>query len=1805
MSLDVAGCPCAEDVSASHVFLKATRPGGDCFHSPACAVEFRRAGKAAPHTAVHMVRKRGKTYPIVFSVVSALSLGLPRNARLHVLVLEAETGKEQDQGEHVRPARSGDELVDAATGDEKELFGALLTNRLQLERSKLQDQLDMQCMEMKQPHEELESAQARESETELLTALLDHARIQASARETLQELRTELELARRKASEEQKVAEELRVKLHHEEDTRHQLEELDGWQMSYYMRDARHNRAFRADVAEFLQKLGQRNPGIAKEVASASDPLTLYGAGGRPLSARSSVSDSSSRPESCLTDAVRATWSFGNLGSLGERNIKRSFRLSKVGSTDSVSRVASISELQAHAVADYFMSPSGPDFEIFRQGLVSGSLFCSDLDEDQLHELARQAQLLRFKPGELASNKDQFGTGIFVVREGSFKLMNTSGRESFLGPGCVFGELELVQGCAGEVVAGDLGGTCFTISSMVLLSTINALARTIGSRNLRFLSAVPLFRFLDSPDLAMLGRYAFSITHAKDACIYEAGQMPKEFLYVVKSGCLVSQSNGRERYIYPGECLDQVSAWCSRPHAETVRVSNEYDAAGMLALSFQLLQEVLGDHMPDFLWRCTLLRMLRDMWSDRLSFGAPVMWRDDPEAFARACIIRSFPAKSSQLFSADETASILWYVVLDGSLRTTGEDARAGRSFCLSEGHKETQIGTTRDGCTLAMFLQDAIGSATPYGDKLEVVKNALIFRNLDRTQQAQLAEAGHLLLRRRGQFLFKEGDLASHFFIIKEGEVVVSKGGEIIRTLGSFSTFGEAELLSGKTRYFSVKCKSDTVTVLGMDTMIFEQLVKDQVSEQLHNQLLLRRTDIGLNDLRKLRVIGHGTFGTVQLMEHQPSGMRYALKRIRRSQAIARGQQLSLCNERELLTDLDHPFILKLVRTFKAMDTSEGRDAAHGSDTGTATSALQRIRESLAELQWPPVLERTWSAAGPPEKSDSSVRVLSLNLLADSKQKEEEWSATPEDVLQWPKRRLRLLEILLQEEADIICLQELDMEVAGVPGGLDSELRLAGYHGILTKPKSPATDGCAVFVKEDRFTVLEEADVGYAAAALLKDRRFELQLLAVSAHLKSGKTEVAEKQRRDQMVSLLDLLSRLSVPACGVILACDMNAVSIPDGKIGDPLAYTAALSHELRLQSSYAESSKEPEFTTWKLRPKGEVKRTIDYILHSPSLCVAALLKLPSEAEMPKSRLPSHSYPSDHMALGVDFLLAEPRHIQGREGTLMYVYFLTEFVTGGELFFAIRSLGILAGWQARFYTGGLILALQALHEKRIVYRDLKPENVLLDSDGYPKLIDFGCAVRLGRVSVRGVLSKHGWVKGLDLVEGMASKRVEQDFQLLLSVAAKAARWQEAFDCARRIRSHQRATEAANSWGKGGSWQRAMQVIQTLQWMGFRVAVETLNAASSSCERHSPFRRGWLWSMQCWMEVAAKGLRTSVVSLNSALVCLGSSMRWHKGCHLLHTGLRRGLEPDDISLNTLVTACEKTVNWELATRTLLLQRLLAIESDIIGRNAAVSACANAGQWCLASFLMSSSKQSGLRISPVSVAAMATAGERSNQWRVPLGLIDSYRSLTGVVCYGAALDALESWGKWAEGLSLLHEIPQRPSSYQQKRSRAMPLLASMRRTLIGTPHYMAPEVILGEEYGDSCDVWSLGVCLYEFVCGPLPFANSAENPKQVFQHILSTPLSFPGNVTSSVCKHLLRSLLRRSPEGRLGCGQNGLWDVREHVYFQNFRFDRPVADIANCKSSTLLPCCQTRLHVVGSKANCWPVHRRGAQLSSS
>jgi len=76
--------------------------------------------------------------------------------------------------------------------------------------------------------------------------------------------------------------------------------------------------------------------------------------------------------------------------------------------------------------------------------------------------------------------------------------------------------------------------------------------------------------------------------------------------------------------------------------------------------------------------------------------------------------------------------------------------------------------------------------------------------------------------------------------------------------------------------------------------------------------------------------------------------------------------------------------------------------------------------------------------------------------------------------------------------------------------------------------------------------------------------------------------------------------------------------------------------------------------------------------------------------------------------------------------------LFLLLEFINGGELFSHLRKAQRLPDADARFYAAEIILAFAHLHSKSIIYRDLKPENLLIDCEGHMKITDFGFAKRV-----------------------------------------------------------------------------------------------------------------------------------------------------------------------------------------------------------------------------------------------------------------------------------------------------------------------------------------------------------------------------------------------------------------------------------------------------------------------------------------
>lgn len=73
--------------------------------------------------------------------------------------------------------------------------------------------------------------------------------------------------------------------------------------------------------------------------------------------------------------------------------------------------------------------------------------------------------------------------------------------------------------------------------------------------------------------------------------------------------------------------------------------------------------------------------------------------------------------------------------------------------------------------------------------------------------------------------------------------------------------------------------------------------------------------------------------------------------------------------------------------------------------------------------------------------------------------------------------------------------------------------------------------------------------------------------------------------------------------------------------------------------------------------------------------------------------------------------------------------LYMVMDYVPGGELFSVLRRSQRFPDHVAKFYAAEVILAIEYLHSKDMIYRDLKPENLLLDAQGHIKITDFGFA--------------------------------------------------------------------------------------------------------------------------------------------------------------------------------------------------------------------------------------------------------------------------------------------------------------------------------------------------------------------------------------------------------------------------------------------------------------------------------------------
>jgi microtubule-associated serine/threonine kinase len=125
-----------------------------------------------------------------------------------------------------------------------------------------------------------------------------------------------------------------------------------------------------------------------------------------------------------------------------------------------------------------------------------------------------------------------------------------------------------------------------------------------------------------------------------------------------------------------------------------------------------------------------------------------------------------------------------------------------------------------------------------------------------------------------------------------------------------------------------------------------------------------------------------------------------------------------------------------------------------------------------------------------------------------------------------------------------------------------------------------------------------------------------------------------------------------------------------------------------------------------------------------------------------------------------------------------------------------------------------------------------------------------------------------------------------------------------------------------------------------------------------------------------------------------------------------------------------------------------------------------------------------------------------------------------------------------------EGLDVATQEPSRPAHEQKK--------------IIGTPNYLAPEVITAEDHDFAVDWWAVGVIAFEMLTGSMPYAGNS--PEEIFEHILKDEKDMEPSVgtgeedISPAAWGLIQGLLQRDRTQRLGA--HGADEVKNHTFFQ-------------------------------------------------
>ena len=546
--------------------------------------------------------------------------------------------------------------------------------------------------------------------------------------------------------------------------------------------------------------------------------------------------------------------------------------------------------------------------------------------------------IYKFKSNTIIYEEGAFGTMFFIVSEG--KVVSTTREEpnnkkiiqnfEFFGESCLF------SNCKRDSTVKTLTNvTLLVLDGNIFRECLHRIADEKYKDRIDFLNSLSFFKPLDNISKLVLSEKMEYAQFSPKETIIQKDDLGTS-MFIIKYGCVSCQINGKQ-----------------------IRKLSEKEYFGQNALLFDVKRTMdviaIENTVCYKITKDDLLDMFADEYKTKIIFTlfksiiqTHEILRD---IFIDSIIDKLFTCFKVQIYKENESIvekngiNKKVVIVLDGNII----DSRTGEVIAMRNGvigyeiiyDKDKTINTflkAKPDCIslecdikkLNEILMVVFSSDKKYdnNNRLNPIKllsrigklqKSFLFQHLSKVTIEKIVFKMKKMVFSQGEMIVAENSKGSTFFMISKGRVRVSKKGKILRDLESGNCFGEKALLSCDT--------IRTATVIAIDTKVvcyvlskedFDLIMDDENTKNyLLRKIALQDEDISLESLKTVQFLGKGKFGNVYLV-HNGENI-YAIKSVSRL-SVNRQKMLAqyFINERRVMLTLDHPFIVKLVKTLK-----------------------------------------------------------------------------------------------------------------------------------------------------------------------------------------------------------------------------------------------------------------------------------------------------------------------------------------------------------------------------------------------------------------------------------------------------------------------------------------------------------------------------------------------------------------------------------------------------------------------------------------------------------------------------------------------------------------------------------------------------------------------------------------------------------------------------------------------------------------------------------------------------------------------